>query len=180
VNRFRKTFKWWFAWNPEKVEDYLESMSLQGWHAVHAGGMLVNFFFEHGEPKHIRYCMDYQRSDKPEYVQIFMDDGWKPLGSSMGWRLWSREYEGARPDIYTDTDSLIRRNRRLLSFMLLILLTQGPVIWLNVYNLSRLWRNAPETFIVLASILAVIYGLLAYCIARLALSIRRLKRKTKA
>jgi hypothetical protein len=179
MDRFRKVFKWWFAWNPEKVEDYLESMSLQGWHAVHADGLLINFFLERGEPKHIRYCMDYQRSEKPEYVQIFMDDGWKLLGSSMGWHLWSREYEGVRPEIYTDADSLIRRNRGLLSVMLIILLSQGPLIWVNTINLSRIWRTEPETYIVLACILAVVYGLLVYCVVRLALSIRRLKRKMK-
>jgi hypothetical protein len=177
MERFKKACKLWFAWNPERAEDYLECMSLQGWHAVHTGGMLTGFLFERGEPRHVRYCFDYQREEKPEYMQIFIDDGWTLLRKSMGWYLWSREFEGARPEIYTDADSLIHRNRNMLSWMLLILLSQIPLVCVNAYNLSHIFYIAPTSFVLLVSVLAFVYGLLVYCVVRLLLSIRKLKKR---
>lgn len=179
MDRFKKVFKWWFAWEPEKVENFLECMALQGWHAAHVGGMLVGFLFEHGEPKKIRYCLDYQQQEKPEYMRIFADSGWTLLRKSMGWYLWSREYENERPEIFTDSDSLIRRNRGVLATMLVLLCTQVPLWAANVYNLSRIARFDPSLFIILVAALVAVYALLAYCVARLALSNRRLKRRGK-
>lgn len=177
MDRFKKVFKWWFAWDSEKVEEFLECMSLQGWHTVHAGGLLVHFLFERGEPRHIRYCMDYQREEKHEYMQIFTDSGWTLLQKSMGWYLWSHEYTGERPDIYTDADSLIRRNRSLLSLMLMLLVTQVPLLVANAVNLAQTAQTSPTAFVVLVSVLAAIYALLVYCIVRLAASNRKLKKR---
>ena len=109
--------KWWWGWEPEKIEDWLEQMESEGWHLYNATGIGIKFHFTHGEPKKIRYCADYQSSIGPEYKQIFQDTGWELVYSSMGWYIWRMEYVGERPDIYTDIDSLLERNKRLITIL---------------------------------------------------------------
>lgn len=175
MERFRKAFKLWFAWDSDRIEDYLEGMSMQGWHAVQMDGLLVNFLFERGEPKQMRYCMDYQREDKSEYRQLCIDDGWTLLHTSMGWYVWCKEYDGERPSIYTDVDSLITRNRNILIMVAVVLITQAPMITLNASNLAHVARSNPVIFVMLVAILVAAYGLLVYCMVRLSVSIRKLK-----
>jgi hypothetical protein len=174
---FKKANKLWFAWDPDKIERYLEEMSLGGWHVVQVDGMLVSFLFERGEPKRIRYCMDYQRQEIPDYRQIFADDGWSLLHNSMGWYVWSKEYDLERPSIYTDVDSLIARNRNIMLMVAAVLVTQAPMVTINAANLAHTARTNPAIFVLLVAILVVVYGLLLYCIFHLSRSIRRLKRR---
>lgn len=179
MDRFLKVFKFWFAWDSDNIEQYLEEMSMRGWHVAHIDGMLVNFMFERGEPKRVRYCMDYQQEDKAEYKQLFVDDGWTLLQKSMGWYVWSKEYAGERPSIYTDADSLILRNRRIILTMVVLLITQAPMLWLNASNLSHVALTSPGALLPLVILLAVVYSLLIYCVVRLALSIRKLKKRKR-
>ncbi len=177
MNEYKRANKLWFAWDPDKIERYLEEMSLEGWHAVQMDGMLVSFLFQRGQSKRIRYCVDYQRQEKPEYRQIFLDDGWALLQSSMGWYVWSKEYSGERPDIYTEPESLITRNRSILLMATAVLVTQAPMVVLNAANLAHTAASNPAIFVLLLAILVMVYGALGYCIIQLIRSIRKLKRK---
>ena len=180
MRQFKKEFKLWFAWDSARIEEYLEEMSAQGWHVVQADGMLVGFLFERGEPKRVRYCMDYQRQERGEYRQIFADAGWTLLQKSMGWYIWSKEYETERPDIYTDVDSLITRNRNLLVTICAVFFTQMPMICINYGNLTLAVRSNPAIMAPLAIFLAAVYALLAYCTVKLSVSIGKLRRRKRA
>lgn len=110
---------WWAGWAPESVEAWLEEKAAQGWELVRADRLLLRFHFERTEPKTVRVCADFPADPSEEYVALFEDAGWEPVGRSTGWRLWRMEYTGAeRPEAFTDLDSLIERNTRLFVIML--------------------------------------------------------------
>lgn len=109
--------KWWWGWEPEKIEDWLEQMDTDGWHLYNATGIGIRFHFVKEEPRRVRYCADYQSNIGPEYKQIFQDAGWELVYSGIGWYIWRMEYEGERPDIYTDIDSLVGMNKRLITIL---------------------------------------------------------------
>ena len=54
-------FKWFWAWQDEKEENWLRGMSQQGWHLLSAKPF--GFYnFESGEKKDFVYRLDYKNS----------------------------------------------------------------------------------------------------------------------
>lgn len=143
TGRSRKV-RWyfWWGWSTQKLESWLEKEARNGWHLVHADRWLNRFHFEKGPAKQVRICVDYQSGEPTdEYWTLFEDAGWEAVAQDLGYYIWRTEYEGAaRPEIFSDVDSLIQRNRRLMGMLGLILLLQIPA-WTSTY-LFGLWRGS--------------------------------------
>ena len=77
MSRYKRVFRPWFAWNPAKIEDFLEEFASEGWIVERAGFSMMWFRFTKDEPKMVRYCVDYQWKAEAEYKQILEDDGWQ-------------------------------------------------------------------------------------------------------
>jgi hypothetical protein len=114
-----KRTKWFWPWQDEKEEAWLEEMSSEGWHlsSVH---LPCIYTFKRGEPRRYTYRLDYMplnRADKiQEYKQIFSDAGWEYLGEMSNWRYW-RALGSNATEIFTDRESKIRKYQRLLGYM---------------------------------------------------------------
>ena len=109
----KTVWHWWWGWNTEKVENWLEAMERKGWHLVKVDFAQIKFSFKKGESRKVRYCFDFPMNDKENYFEIFKEDGWKLMDNKIGpWFIWSKSYQNERPNIYTDTKSLIERNNR--------------------------------------------------------------------
>ncbi|MDP3066941.1 MAG: DUF2812 domain-containing protein [Methanobacteriaceae archaeon] len=106
-------WRWWWGWNTEKVENWLEEMEQKGWNLVKVDFAQIRFSFKKGESRKMSYCFDYPAYVKDNYFEIFKEDGWESMDNKMGpWFIWSKSYENERPSIYTDTKSLIEKNNR--------------------------------------------------------------------
>lgn len=161
--------KWWWGWAPEKVERWLEEQELQGYNVVGVGRMGVRFSFIKGSPRQVRYCVDYQTDVAADYRSLYEDDGWELVHESMGWYIWRKPYSGERPEIYTDVDSLVARNNRLITLVGLLALAQVPSISVNW---QRIAGQVKGPLIVLQ---IVVVALLLYAAAQLWAGNRRLK-----
>jgi hypothetical protein len=171
----KKVFKWWWPWQPEVIEDFLEGMAAQGWVLVYVRSAATSFVFEKRQPVKMRYCVDYQEKDKPEYRTLLSDAGWRFEYAASGWFIWSMAYDGERPAIYTDTDSLVRRNRAILGSLSAVFAALIP-LW--VVNLNSIGEKGPVAAVMLgfwAIIMAIYVGI----IIGMALGIHRLKKKGK-
>lgn len=167
--------KWWWGWEPEKIENWLEEMEAQGWHVDYGMGIGTTFQFTRGEPRKVRYCADYQNKVTPEYSRIFHDVGWELVYSGMGWYIWGMPYETERPEIYTDMEATIERNNRLMLMLAVICMLQLPVI-------SSLISSVYSDKSVLPFILGLYGGLfsfMAYCFYHLMESTNRLKARKR-
>lgn len=126
-NLMTKVF-WWWGWDSSKMEKMLEDMALSGWHLYHMDWMGIRFSFQKGDLLKVRYCADYQPTIDGDYLSIYQDAGWQMTWTGAnGWYLWAKTYEGEKPEIFTDTSSLIDRNNRLIKvlkplFMMLLIL----------------------------------------------------------
>jgi hypothetical protein len=98
---------------PSDFEKWLERMAAEGWH--------IDFFrqwssilvtFRRGEPKKYRFVYDPQISPRKEYISTYEQFGWEYLGRMASAHMWRMEYEGERPEAFSDAESLIKRNRR--------------------------------------------------------------------
>ena len=112
--------KWFWPWQDEKEEAWLESMSAQGRHLT--GVQLpCAYYFEQGEPRRCIYRLDYQlveRSKRSEYLQLFQDAGWEHLGEMSNWQYWRKPWAaGETGEIFTDQESKLKKYQRMLGYM---------------------------------------------------------------
>ncbi|MHB8062468.1 MAG: DUF2812 domain-containing protein, partial [Ruminiclostridium sp.] len=101
-----KVFKWWWAWEYEKIETWLEEMEAGGLRLVQTSFKGQYFHLEKCAPTKARYCIDFQAKLTPDYMSIINDDGWKLYQVGMGWYILRKEYQEERPNLYTDFEAL--------------------------------------------------------------------------
>jgi hypothetical protein len=142
-----KIRKWWWAWNYEKIEAWLEEMALKGYMVSRVTGSGEIFYFYKTDPKKTRFCVDYQPELKSDYIQLLSEDGWSYIKIPGNWILCWKEYDDARPELFNDYDSIIERNNKLMAVMagLFVPLVLLPNLALNRFKLGVF--NIPITII---------------------------------
>jgi hypothetical protein len=175
-----KKFRWFWVWQDEAEESWLDNMSQKGYHLLSVS--LPGFYtFLKAEPRNYVYRLDYQtfhKKDKEEYMQLFRDAGWEYIGEMSSWQYFRKETKpGGVTEIFTDFESKITKYKRVLTyigffyFILIILFTDliytGPVRWHESYPW---WGSVPQAIIFLVLLL------FTYAIIRLAIRMRQLKK----
>ncbi|KRE73825.1 DUF2812 domain-containing protein [Paenibacillus sp. Soil750] len=134
MNETKKVFKWWDSSQSETITAWLEDMEAQGWHLQRVNWNGLRFHFEKGAPRKMSYCVDYQTKVDPNYASIFEDTGWDKIYSGAGWYIWRQTYQHTKPEIFTDIDSMIERNKRLIGVFTAVTAAQIPVFMINIKN----------------------------------------------
>lgn len=115
-----KRTKWFWPWQDEKEETWLEDMSESGWHLKSVQLPCV-YTFEKGEVNRSVYRLDYMmvnKNQQDEYLQIFRDAGWEYVGEMSNWRYWRKKVvNDEQSEIFTDNESKIMKYQRLLGVM---------------------------------------------------------------
>jgi hypothetical protein len=168
-------FRWFWAWQDDREEEWLGSMSRGGWHLSEFGFPCV-YHFRKGESKRYVYRLDFQTSkmkDREVYLQLFRDAGWEHVGSMSAWEYFRKEAQpGEEPEIFTDPESKIQKYQRVLRFLVIFF----PIL---IVLFSTNGRHLPERgpwgsvlwFITLGILLLYSFGTLG-----IILRIGRLKR----
>jgi len=117
--------KWFWPWQDDKEEAWLEQMSREGWH-LRSVRLLCSYTFAQGPALPYTYRLDYfpasGQEKFAEYAQLFRDAGWEYLGELSNWRYWRKLVEqGETAEIFTDRESKLSKYRRLLGFLTLLL-----------------------------------------------------------
>lgn len=165
-------FRWFWAWEDDKEENWLREMSLQGYHLTSIGLPGI-YKFEHGFAKDYVYRLDYlrDRKDYANYLQLFNDAGWNHMGEMHGWQYFYKEaVDGEDLEIYSDNESKAQKYQRILILLVIIfpLLING-LLWF----LSR--RN--EIIAVIGVLYLAIIFIYIYGITKILMRIRQLKKK---
>ncbi len=148
-----KHYKWFWPWQDQKEEAWLESMSQAGKHlqSVH---LPCAYTFDQGEPRHYTYRLDYilvNQEKKSEYLQIFQDAGWEHLGEMSNWQYWRKlVQEGEYAEIFTDRESKLKKYKRMLGVMGFFL---AFLVFLGI-NLFNNWSRFEDVPALIASIYA--------------------------
>lgn len=157
MKKTKTVLKFWSGAYPDKLEKWLEHMESIGWRLVKVGWIGVKFTFEKGEPSSVSYSLDYRYPSDAEYLGLLEDAGWQLIFNSSGWLIWRIPYEGAKPEMYTDTDSLIQRNERLLKVYGVLMLTQITLAVANMKNLTIFPLPLMLLYIALLSIIIIAF-----------------------
>jgi hypothetical protein len=180
-----KRAKWFWPWQDAREEAWLEKMSQEGLHlsSVH---LPCIYHFRQGEPLQYSYRLDYINTSQaklPEYLQIFQDAGWEYLGEMSNWRYWRKPVTpGEKAEIFTDTDSKIRKYRRMLGFMaffLFFLVFMGSRIYATQSWAARNSLDWISTiYLVAQTLYAVIIPIYVVVVIQLLRRINELKKKS--
>lgn len=162
-------FRWFWAWQDDREEEWLGSMSRAGWHLDKFRYPGV-YFFRKGEQKNFAYRLDFQTSrmkDRDAYLQLFHDAGWEHLGNMSAWEYFRKEAKpGEEPEIFTDPESKILKYQRVLRFLVIFF----PILFILF---STSWRHLPERGPMGSVLLFITMGiLLLYAAAILGILLR--------
>lgn len=164
---------WWWPWQTDRIEAVLEGMAAEGWRLIRARYACSRFVFERQAPAKVRYCVDYQEKEKPEYLTLLRDAGWRLEYKGSGWYIWSKAYADVKPELFTDVDSLIRRNNMILGSLTAVLASQVPLIVVNMNNFAAKSPVGLGFMVFWALLEAVMAGM----VVGMALGNRKLKRR---
>ncbi len=114
--------KWFWAWNDDKEEIFLEEMAAEGFKLVDVS--IGKYMFIKDDPKKIRYQLDFKgltKMKEAEYLQLYEDAGWECVSRLGSWYYFAREYDEETPDIsiFNDNKSRLEKYRRLILFLVI-------------------------------------------------------------
>jgi hypothetical protein len=166
-------FKWFWAWDDEKEENWLETMSQKGWHLDNPGMPCV-YHFSKGEPRDYSYRLDFRTGSfksLQDYLQICRDAGWELLGRMSAWYYFRKECRGGqKPEFFSDRNSKAQKYQRLILFMVIFL----PIL---INGMRMVFTRPNSRFFTSVGIFYVLLILFwIYAITRLLLRIKQLKK----
>jgi hypothetical protein len=174
--------RWFWPWQDDKEETWLEEMSAGGWH-LQSVGLPWTYTFAQGTARPYIYRLDYMYMDKKklaEYLQIFQDAGWEYLGEMSNWRYWRKPADASGPvEIFTDNESKIKKYQRallFLGFLLLILI----LLAMNLFNGGRAMEGLSSVVDAIYLFIMLMYAILIptyiVVVVKLLIRIRQLRR----
>ena len=132
----RKTVrKWFWVWEFEKEERWLNEMALSGWALTGVG--FCSYTFEKCEPGEYTIRLEMHPSD-PGYISFMEETGAVYLGRMVAWIYFRRRTEDGPFDIFSDIDSRIEHLRRIERVLKIIGLANLLIGSLNIINYSRM------------------------------------------
>ena len=145
MNELIRQFKFFWPWQDQAQEKWLEEQSQSGYHLEKPNTLLGVYTFKTGDPESYAYRLDFQSDLKNEpkaYIQIFEDAGWEYLGES-SWQYFRKPYqEDSSHEIFSNNQSKIKKYKRLVLYLstFLAILTllfmigggiEGDLAWLS-------------------------------------------------
>ena len=107
----RKTvYKWFWVWDFEKEERWLNEMALAGWALVSVGW--CRYTFEASEPGEYTVRLEMHGYD-PEYIDFMAQANAEYIGRVLQWLYFRKRAEDGSFDIFSDIDSRITHIDRI-------------------------------------------------------------------
>ena len=97
------------------AEAYLEAQSRKGLHICHIDNYGVRATYEKGEPKDIKYSIDYysgEYEEKETYIKLLEDAGWNHVADMDMYMIFASEKEQNPVPIHTDWQEEYRLMRK--------------------------------------------------------------------
>jgi len=138
----KRRLAWFYA--PDKAEIWLEKMESKGYNLYRMSKIGNSFYFIKGEPRAVKYCVDYQKKANPQYFNLNTENGWKLIFTSISRiqsiNVWSQAYTDTLPLFYSDKESKLKHAKRFaLTYSICffpICILYVFIIYMNVVSLD--------------------------------------------
>ena len=162
--------RWYWVWEYEKEEQWLNQMAAQGWALVSVG--YCRYEFESCEPGScaVRLELLYSMPGSAEgrqYISFVEETGAQYVGHVMRWAYFRKNVADGAFDLYSDLDSRITHLGRMQALLLpLLILNVGSFCsqMANVLTAEDAWITGP---CVAAAVAALVSALLGYGLCRI-------------
>ena len=146
----KKITKWFFVWDFDKEEQWLNEMAMNGWALCSVS--FCTYTFERCEPGEYMVRLEMHGADE-DYIRFMEETGCEYIGRVFQWIYFRRSSEYGEFDIFSDIDSRISHLNRIATSLLLIAIANLLIGFANVSNGSPIG----SVNLILASLLT--YGL---------------------
>lgn len=109
--------KWFWVWDFEKEEDWLNDMALGGWRLHRVG--FATFHFVACEPGEYTIRLEMRPHDET-YLSFMEETGAEYIGRVFLWMYFSKKTEFGAFDIFSDLDSRIRHLDRICKVLFIV------------------------------------------------------------
>ncbi len=148
----KKVTRWYWVWDYEKEELWLNAMAQEGWALQRVG--FATYYFERTEPGEYVVRLECRKKDEG-YVSFVTDMGAEYIGRIARWVYFRRKTELGEFELNGDLDSRIDQLTRIGRMLLLVGI--GNLL----IGLSNLRYNG------IGVINLICAGFLAYCYGRI-------------
>ena len=97
-------FKWFWVWDFEKEEEWLNDMALNGWVLSSVG--LCTYTFEKCQPGEYAVRLEMHEMDE-SYISFMRETGAEYVGRMVAWIYFRKKTEDGPFDLFSDIDSRI-------------------------------------------------------------------------
>ena len=127
--------KWFWAWEFEKEEQWLNEMAAKGLALVGVG--YCRYDFEPCEPGEYTFKLEMldnapSHPESQTYIRFIEETGAEQIGSMLRWVYFRKKSADHPFDLFSDNESRIKHLKRILSLLGLL---GGLNLWCVIYNL---------------------------------------------
>ena len=117
MNERKTLYKWYWVWEFEKEERWLNEMAMDGWALCAVG--FCSYTFERCEPGEYTIRLEMRQRDEG-YVDFMRETGAEYIGRVVAWVYFRRKAEYGSFDLFSDLDSRIEHLARIAKTLWLI------------------------------------------------------------
>ena len=132
-------FKWFWVWEFEKEEDWLNEMAMNGWVLESVG--FASYHFVRCEPGEYNVRTEMRAFDE-SYVSFMEETGAEYIGRMMMWIYFRKKTEDGPFDLFSDIDSRVSHLDKIGKVLAAIGGANLLIGFMNVFSPSRAgWIN---------------------------------------
>lgn len=129
--------RWFWVWDFEKEEKWLNEMSAKGLQLVAVG--LCKYVFEEGEKGEYAYRLELLKEtpSNPEstsYIRFLEETGVEYIGSVLRWVYFRKKTAKGAFELYSDIDSKIKHYSRIMTLISGVFLLEVATFFSNINN----------------------------------------------
>jgi len=132
--------RWWWVWEFEKEEKWLNDMAAEGWVLCDVG--FCRYEFEKSEPGEYTVRLELmehtpQSPEGQDYIRFLEETGAEYVGNYMRWACFRKKSSEGSFDLYSDLNSRVAHLRRI-QYMLLPVAAANVCIALATMSHNKL------------------------------------------
>lgn len=131
----RKTIrKWFWAWDFDKEEEWLENMARNGW--VLDGVVFCTYHFIKTEPGEYSVRLQYLpiAEENTDYTNLLEESGAERVGRMVQWVYYRKKTADGPFQLFSDLDSRITHLEKIAKLMLIIAIMNLVIGIVNCFN----------------------------------------------
>jgi hypothetical protein len=173
----RTIHRWYWAWDFEKEEKWLNEMSAKGLQLVSVG--FCKYVFEESARDEYTYRLELLENlptnhQSTSYIHFLEETGVEHIGSVLRWAYFRKKVADGAFEIYSDIDSKIKHYKRIMTLFFAVIPVNLAAANLNLSNYTRTRYSGALALSILCSILIALLGFGIFKVSR---KISRLKKE---